>query len=426
MSQALSTPALHALYNLPGSESDARCIATLMSKTGMTRPVIEHLRFKPKTSAVARIVDAARAGSGAASRPWWFAAYAPSETDKAGKLLKRADRTGYPLFTALLPGDPRTSVFCGPIGLDRMLFKALAEIKTVGPRGHVDGAVLSYNPWRRVVFKRTDGDGQSSVVRVWADPPATAPFLWALHQLGAPVLPVTGMTQHSIEQPWITGGDFTGRLAANAATTGSLLPGVAKAVARLHSIDPADMVSMTQDALHSGMPGALGQKLAVPAANPVAALQGAANGLTCFMADLREPFETASDDVLRAIAENPGAAVLSHGDLSADQVVFEEDGAPLLIDFDRMKAAPIGYDLGGFVAVELLSGRDPVTVVALAEAYRHVPGAGAVTDESVCAWTAFHVLLRVTETFRNLDPDCVQHARQRIELARAVLRGKVE
>lgn len=426
MSQALTTPALHALYNLPGSESDARTIAALVSNTGMAQPIIEHLRFKPQTSAVARVVDAARAGSGGASQPWWFAAYAPSETDKAGKLLKRADRTGYPLFTALLPDDPRTSVFCGPIGLDRTLFKALAEVEAVDAHGYVRGAVLSYNPWRRVVFKRTDPYGQFSVVRVWAEPPATTPLLPALHQLGAPVLPVTGMTQHSIEQPWITGGDFTERSASDAVTDGALLPALAEAIARLHSIDPADMVSVTQDALHSGMLGARAQKLAVPGVDPVAALQGAANGLTCFMADLREPFETASDDVLRAIAENPGVAVLSHGDLSADQVVFGEDGAPLLIDFDRMKAAPIGYDLGGFAAVELLSGPDPVTVVALAEAYRHVPGAGAVTDESVCAWTAFHVLLRVTETFRNLEPDCVQHARQRIELARAVLRGTVE
>ncbi len=426
MSQALKTPVLNALYAQPGSESDIRSIATLVSNTGMTQPVIEHLRFKPETSAVARIVDAARDHSGAASQPWWFAAYAPSETNKAGKLLKRADQTGYPLFTALLPDDPRTSVFCGPIGLDRMLFKALAEAKAVDSHGYIAGTVLSYNPWRRVVFKRTDPAGQSSVVRVWAEPPVTAPFLPALHQLGAPVLPVTGMTQHSIEQPWITGGDFTERLAADAATGGALLPAIAEAVARLHSIDSAALVSMTQDVLHSGMPGARGQKLAVPGVNPVAALQGAGNGLTCFLADLRGSFETVSDDVLRAIAENPGHGVLSHGDLSADQVVLGEDGASLLIDFDRMKLAPIGYDLGDFAAVELLSGRNPATAIALAEAYRHVPGAGVVTDKSVRAWTAFHVLLRVTEAFRNLDPDCVNHARQRIDLAHAVLRGKVE
>ncbi len=461
MSQALKTPVLNALYARPGSESDARSLATLVANTGMAQPVIEHLRFKPETSAVARIVDAARDRSGAASQPWWFAAYAPSETNKAGKLLKRADQTGYPLFTALLPDDPRTSVFCGPIGLDRMLFKALAEIKAVDSRGRVDGTVLSYNPWRRVVFKRTGDSGESSVVRVWAEPPATAPLLPALHQLGAPVLPVTGMTQHSIEQPWITGGDFTERLAADVAATGGavsgattsdsgaagdkvsggsatgaaatvvlspsdLLPAVAEAVTRLHNIDPAALVSMTQEVLHSGMPGALGQKLAVPGVNPVTALQGAANGLTCFLADLRGRFETVADDVLRAIAENPGAAVLSHGDLSADQVVLGEDGAPLLIDFDRMKMAPIGYDLGDFAAVELLSGRDSSTAMALAEAYRRVPGTGVVTDESVRAWTAFHVLLRVTEAFRNLDPDCVNHARQRVDLAHAVLRGKVE
>lgn len=426
MSQALKTPVLNALYGQPGSESDARSIAMLIANTGMARPVIEHLRFKPETSAVARIVDAARDRFGAASQPWWFAAYAPSETNKAGKLLKRADQTGYPLFTALLPDDPRTSVFCGPIGLDRMLFKALAEIKAVDPRGQVDGTVLSYNPWRRVVFKRAGDSGESSVVRVWAEPPATAPLLSALHQLGAPVLPVTGMTQHSIEQPWITGGDFTERLASDVAAGGALLPAIAEAVARLHSIDPAAMVSMTQEVLHSRMPGARGQKLAVPGVNPVAALQSAGNGLTCFLDDLRGHFEDVSDDVLRAIAENPGAGVVSHGDLSADQVVLGEDGSPLLIDFDRMKMAPIGYDLGDFAAVEMLSGRNPATAIALAEAYRHVPGAGVVTDESVRAWTAFHVLLRVTEAFRNLDPDCINHARQRIDLAHAVLRGKVE
>ncbi|GAA2113649.1 aminoglycoside phosphotransferase family protein [Kocuria atrinae] len=426
MSQALKTPVLNALYAQPGSEADIRSIATLVSNTGMAQPVIEHLRFKPETSAVARVVDGGHSSSGAASQPWWFAAYAPSETNKAGKLLKRADQTGYPLFTTLLPDDPRTSVFCGPIGLDRMLFKALAEAKAVDSHGYVDGTVLSYNPWRRVVFKRDGVSGESSVVRVWAEPPATAPFLSALHQLGAPVLPVTGMTQHSIEQPWITGGDFTERLASDVAAGGALLPAIAEAVARLHSIDPAAMVSMTQEVLHSRMPGARGQKLAVPGVNPVAALQSAGNGLTCFLDDLRGHFEDVSDDVLRAIAENPGAGVVSHGDLSADQVVLGEDGSPLLIDFDRMKMAPIGYDLGDFAAVEMLSGRNPATAIALADAYRHVPGAGVVTDESVRAWTAFHVLLRVTEAFRNLDPDCINHARQRIDLAHAVLRGKVE
>lgn len=425
MSQALKTPVLNALYALPGSESDIRAIAALISNTGMTQPVIEHLRFKPETSAVARIVDAARDRSGATSQPWWFAAYAPSETNKAGKLLKRADQTGYPLFTALLPDDPRTSVFCGPIGLDRTLFKALPEAKAVDSHGSVDGTVLSYNPWRRVVFQRTGDSGESSVVRVWAEPPATAPFLPALHRLGAPVLPVTGITQHSIEQPWITGGDLRELLAAGGTASGSLMSDIAEAVARLHGIDPAAVVSTTQEVLHSGMPGARGQKLATPGVNPVAALQGAANGLTCFLADLRGSFQAVSGDVLRAIAENPGSAVLSHGDFSADQVVLGEDGAPLIIDFDRLKMAPIAFDLGDFAAVELLSGRDPATAVALAEAYRRTPGTGAVTDESMRAWTAFHILLRVTDAFRNLDPECAHHALQCIDLARAVLRGQV-
>lgn len=434
MKQAVKTPVLNALYARPGSEPDARTIASLVANTGMTEPTIEHLRFKPETSAVGRIVDAARNHSVAARQPWWFAAYAPSETEKAGKLLRRADETGYPLFTALLPDDPRTSVFCGPIGLDRMLFKALEEARAVDSRGRVAGTVLSYNPWRRLVFRRPNADGSSSVVRVWADPPATTPLLSALHHLGAPVLPVTGRTEHSVEQPWIAGGDFTRRLTTDPTAGTTLLPAVARVVARLHSINPTDLVSAAAAggasdvpgrAGATGIPGFSGQMPRIPGVDPAGALRSAASGLTCFLAPVRASFEAVADHVLRGIANNPGKDVLSHGDLSADQVVLEENGSPVLIDFDRLKVAPVAYDLGDFTAVELLSGRDPSTAVALAEAYRQAPGASTVSDEAVHAWTAFHILLRVSEAFRNLDPDCVIQARQRIELARAVLRGEM-
>lgn len=437
MKQAVKTPILNALYARPGSERDTRTIASLLANTGMAAPTIEHLRFKPGTSAVARIVDAARKNSDAANQPWWFAAYSPSETEKAGKLLRRADETGFPMFTALLPDDPRTSVFCGPIGLDRMLFKALEEVRAVDSRGQVAGTVLSYNPWRRLVYRRTGADGSSSVVRVWAEPPATTPLLSALHRLGAPVLPVIGKTEHSVEQPWITGGDFTQRLSSDPTAGTTLLPAVARAVARLHSIDPADLASAISDGPAPGVSGSpghsgavgitepTGEMPSVPGVDPAAALRSAANGLTCFLANLRAEFEAVADHVLRSIAEHPSKNVLSHGDLSADQVVLDENGAPVLIDFDRLKVAPAAYDLGDFTAVELLSGRHPSTAAALAEAYRQAPGAGTVSDRAVHAWTAFHILLRVSEAFRNLDPDCVIQAQQRIELARAVLRGEM-
>ena len=182
MKQSSRSPVLDALFDQPGTEINARAISELVARTGMKRPVIRHVRFKPEVSVVARIVDAA--GDDSADQPWWFVSYSPSETNKAGKLLKRAAETGYPVFSALLPEDPRTSLFCGPIGLDRMLFKPLKETDAVGPGGQISGTVLSYNPWRRVVFRKVRTDGSVSVVRVWAEPPTIAPLLTGLPGAG--------------------------------------------------------------------------------------------------------------------------------------------------------------------------------------------------------------------------------------------------
>ncbi|WP_270263463.1 phosphotransferase family protein [Kocuria marina] len=419
MKQSSRSPVLDALYDQPGTEINARAISELVARTGMKRPVIRHVRFKPEVSVVARIVDAA--GDDSADQPWWFVSYSPSETNKAGKLLKRAAETGYPVFSALLPEDPRTSVFCGPIGLDRMLFKPLKETDAVGPGGQISGTVLSYNPWRRVVFRKVRTDGSVSVVRVWAEPPTIAPLLAGLPGAGVPVLPVIGWTGHSIEQPWLDGGDLAGRVAEQPRERDALLPGVARALASVHGVDPTALVSVARRELsprgHAGEPH-------LPGVAAEQALGAASNGLACFPGSLRESFDAVAEAVLRVLADQRGPDVVSHGDFSADQVVLGGDDSPYLIDFDRLKLAPVGYDLGSFVAVEMLSGRDSATAAALVESYREVPGTGDASATSVRAWTAFHLLLRVAELFRNLDPHCVEHARDRIELARMVLAGR--
>lgn len=320
-------------------------------------------------------------------------------------------------------------MFCGPIGLDRALFKVLQNMDSLDQSGRVKGTVLSYNPWRRLVFKKEHEDGRASVVRVWAEPPATVAFLPALEELGAPVLPVLGMTQHSVEQPWISGGDFTARLVAASELSGreseELLRSVAQTLARLHGIDPTELLALTNRRMDSSVPGAFGRALRLPGINPVASLNGASNGVAYLNPGLLSEFETVADRVIREIAENPGQAVVSHGDLSADQVVVGEDGSPRLIDLDRLKAAPAGYDLGDFAAVEILEGRSSSSAVALADAYREFVSGRPVSNRAVRAWTAFHILLRVTDAFRNLEPDCVTQARHRIDLARAVLQGEM-
>lgn len=405
-------PALAPLFAPAGSTRDARAVRALLRRTELSEPRLEYLRYKPGLSAVARVVGAA--GTGSAAQPWWFAAYAPAAAAKAGKIVHRAQRHGYPLYSATLPDQPGTWIHCGPLGLDRQLFRVLASEHAVDSRGRLRGTVLSYNPWRRVVFGRVDAAGRPVVLRVWADRPAGAALLPALHDLGAPVLPVHRLGEHVVEHPWVRGEDLARVLGA--AERDARLPdpavlrATAEVLARLHRIGPATLAAAAEGGVNR-----------LPEVTPAAALKAAGDGVCAYLAGHRGAFEDAVAAVLDTVRRCPEAPVVAHGDFSADQVVLDAHGTPVLIDLDRVMAAPACYDLGSFAAVELLAGRSGDTARALVHRYRQVRGPDAAPHAAVLAWAAFHVLLRVGESFRALDPDCVADAGRRIRLARHLL-----
>lgn len=425
-------PDLTALFAPAGDIPGSLAVRELLRRTGLPTPRLEHLRYKPGFSAVARVVAGSEEPSAARTQPWWLAAYAPAAAVKAEKIARRAGRRGYPLHTAELPGRDGARLFCGPVGLDRQLFSALAAEGVVAASGRVSGEVLSYNPWRRVVLARTDPQGRPTVLRVWAQRPPAAVLLPALHRLGAPVLPVHRLGERAVEQPLVDGEDLA-RSLRTAHRDGrrpdpAVLTATAGALARLHTIRPAAVTSS---------PRADGRGL--PALDVAAALTAAGDGVAAFPvrpggpcgdggharpAELCAAFEEASAAVLGAVHRFDEIPVTSHGDFSADQVVVNERGTPVLIDLDRVMLAPACYDLGSFAAVELLAGRSPDTARVVAERYRRLRGADAAPRAAVSAWTAFHVLLRVGEPFRALDPDHTTEAARRIDLARRLLRGK--
>lgn len=412
-----AVPVLETLLDPQGPHAPA-VRALLAREPGAPRPArLEHLRYKPDTSVVARVVGEP------GGQPWWFAAHAPALADKAEKIAKRAAESGYPLAAAEVPGHPGLRLQAGPVGLDKALFKPLARAGIVDDRGAALGTVLSYNPFRRLVLRRSGGfpgwPGDSTVVRIWCRVPAAACLIAPLHAAGVRVLPAEGFTDSGIVQPWAAGGDLDTALAAPAGAAGGspagsapapgpLLADVAAALAGLHAVD------LTRpEVRRAGLPGV----------DVAGALAAARDGVAAGLPELVGEFDAAVADVRSALADRESAAapVLVHGDFSADQIVLDAAGAPWIIDLDRMGTAPAGYDLGGFAAVEILRGRGDEHAASLLAAYRRQPGSAAVTAAQATAWTAFHLLLRVAEPFRDLAPDCRDRGRERIAAARRCL-----
>lgn len=393
---------------VPGGPAGPEVAALLAGEAAApTPPRLEHLRYKPGTSVIARVVG------DQGTQPWWFAAHARDQRDKTHKIAERAAESGYPLAAGELAGDAGVRILSGPIGLDKNLFKPLRRTGLVGADGRIAGTVLSYNPWRRVVLRRTGGfpgwPGDAAVVRIWAAPPASARLLAPLHAADVPVLPARTLGADGIEQPWAPGGDLDTALAAFGGLSASGLSArVGSALARLHAVD-ADRPEI--------------RRARLPRVDARRALDAARDGVAAGLPGLLAEFDLAAVAVHRELTAHDRPNVLVHGDFSADQVVLDADGVPWIIDLDRMGTAPAGYDLGSFAAVEILRNRAADSAGDLLAAYRAHPQSAPVGEDEVRAWTAFHLLLRVTEPFRDLDPDCRERGRKRIDAARDQLAG---
>lgn len=370
-------------------------------------PRLEHLRYKPGRSVVARVMGGAQ--------PWWLAVRSSRSADKAAKDRARAAETGFSLIDADVPGYAGLRLLAGPVGLDRNLSKRLRRGGLVDDAGGVHGTVLSFNPWRRLVLRRETSNGTGpggeagppTVLRLWDSAPASADLLAPLHAAGVAVLPAR-RTRAGLEQPWASGGDLERLLAvAGSGHEAALaLERAGEAVAGLHAA-----LGRVPDLTEAGL----------SRVDPARALAAARDGVDAVMPDLLPAFDLAGERVLRTLAADRGPGVLLHGDLSADQAVRDDRGGVRLIDLDRLAVGPAGCDLGGFAAVELIRGRGTRAAEALVDAYEGRVDVDAVTDAALGAWTAYHLLLRVAEPFRALAPEFREQGAARIERANVVV-----
>ncbi|WP_101586990.1 phosphotransferase [Brevibacterium jeotgali] len=386
---------------------------------------LEHLRYKPGYSLVARTVPDAQ------EPPRWLVLFGPESRDKISNLRRAAKRSGIRLVDAPVPRHPDCTLLSGPIGADLRLRRRLRAVRRLVHRdGSPRGRVLAYNPWKRLVqiaeSPRVDGavvaDGEV-VVKVSAaeDDAADDAVVRVLRNLaaqGVPVLEPCAAPAPGVQIfPVMPGGDLAralgataaeARASASAGASGAasadgdrLLTETAEALAALHTADRRRV----DRALESTGP--------LCEIDPAARVAGARDAIIAFAPALVAAFDAVAHSVLRSFEDAP--PVVLHGDFSTDQVLLGD--RVLLNDFDRVSAGAPGFDLGSFAAVELLADR-AATIDPFLDAYA---SAGGRTPIDVPVWTALHVLLRCSEPVRDLVPDPVDEVERRIWLADALV-----
>ena len=411
---------------------------------------LEHLRYKPGYSLLARVVPADD------GPPSWFALFAPEARDKVSKLRRGAKKSGIPLIDIPMPGHPDVTLLSGPIGADLRLRRRLRAVRGLVDReGTPQGEVLAYNPWKRIVqvvdSPRVDGDvaadgeviAKVSAASATEADDAVARVLADLAVQGVPVLePVAVPTPGTQLLPYVRGGDLA-RLLEGASAAGVPAAEVTAASDVATEVStagvsagrvPTDGESAGTDCDRTALLAETGEALALlhgadrarverslGEAGPLrtvdasARLTGARNAVVTAAPHLQTMFDRVAGAVADAWEDTD--PVLLHGDFSADQVLVGD--RILLNDLDRVCVGAAGFDLGSFAAVELLADRAH-TIDPFITAYAQVSGESPV---GVYGWTALHVLLRCTDPVRDLMPGHIDEVARRIELAEDLVDG---
>ena len=334
------------------------------------RPVrAARLRIKPRTSLVVGLDDTAGHPAG------WLRILWPISHNKAARTRREAGELGLETAEHEL-GELLAQT--GPLPADPKLLKRIAAATASGKLGRWEASqVLRYNPLRRVVVR----DGMR-VVRVATSRDRGVAFDRFIAGVvetplrlddgtldGVSVHAFTGDQDLSdlLGESWLSraASDSDGSWLSRAVSDsdGSWLSRAASEASgpcRNHPATDRDPTQSTPDPvraagamlarLHAaGVPGDLARSLALRASDPVA--QGLAHA-----ALLDELAPGLAERMRRVVARFPGAAsampVLSHGDLSPDQVLTTRAGDRVwLTDFDRACLAPRAVDLGSFLAV---------------------------------------------------------------------------
>ena len=355
------------------------------------RPVrAARLRIKPRTSLVVGLDDAAGHPAG------WLRILWPISHNKAARTRREAGELGLETAEHEL-GELLAQT--GPLPADPKLLKRIAAATASGKLGRWEASqVLRYNPLRRVVVR----DGMR-VVRVTTSRDRGVAFDRFIAGVVETPLRLDDGTLDGVSVHAFTGAqDLAGLLAGNPPSRPSDESWLSRAVSdsdgswlsravsdsdgswlsraasdsdgswlsraaseasgpcRNHPATDRDPTQSTPDPIRAagamlarlhaaGVPDDLARSLALRAPDPVA--QGLAHA-----ALLDELAPGLAERMRRVVARFPGAAsaipVLSHGDLSPDQVLTTRTGDRVwLTDFDRACLAPRAVDLGSFIAV---------------------------------------------------------------------------
>ena len=328
------------------------------------RPVrAARLRAKPQTSLVVGLDGPDGQPSG------WVRFLWPISHDKAARTLREAGEVGL-VTTERELGE--LLVQSGPLAADPKLVRRLDDAAVSGLLGQWEASqVLRYNPLRRLVIR----DGMR-VVRVAAeDGHGIGLDRFIEGVVDAPARLDDG-TQAGISVQAFTGGANLEELPGPDQQRLSHAAGAQ--LARLHAAPvPADLAQSLD-----------------PCTDP--AQQGLAHA-----ALLDELAPELAQRMRRVVALLPAPApavpVLSHGDLSPDQVLTTRDGGQVwLTDFDRACLAPRAVDLGSFLSV--------LDAGTLLDGYRD--GGGQLPPRDQLRWaTAASLVLRAADPLRRASRD---------------------
>ena len=343
------------------------------------RPVrAARLRIKPRTSLVVGLDDTAGHPAG------WLRFLWPISHNKAARTRREAGELGLETAEHEL-GE--LLVQTGPLPADPKLLTRIAAATASGKLGRWEASqVLRYNPLRRVVVR----DGMR-VVRVATSRDRGVAFDRFMAGVVETPRRLDGGDLDGVSVHAFTGDlDLAGLLAGNppsrpsdesrlsraasdsdeswlsravSDSDGSWLSRAASEASgpcRNHPATDRDPTQSTPDPIRAAgamlarlhaaeVPDDLARSLALRAPDPAA--QGLAHA-----ALLDELAPGLAERMRRVVARFPGAAsaipVLSHGDLSPDQVLTTRTGDRVwLTDFDRACLAPRAVDLGSFIAV---------------------------------------------------------------------------
>lgn len=352
----------------------------------LQRPVrAARLRIKPEVSVLVSLTDRSTGLTVGWARLLWPVSH--SKAAQAERLAASLGLAQSPVTRSLEEG---LLLQCGAVLTDPKLAEPLAQATELGVLGTWEARdVLRYNPSRRLVLRdgatvlrlRTDGGGPADEV----------------HRALSGRLPVPGLLDSqavaqcegrlSVQQ-WCGDtnlADFYADDAGGAASAQGLKEAtrrVGALLAALHSCAgqlPADLV---------------GRLPHQPAGSRELA-EVHARQLDVLAPELARRVRAVGDMLPSHLSGTP---VLTHGDASPDQVLYERSSGRIwLTDFDRVRLAPAATDLGSYLAMAPASqGR------ALLEGYaEHGPVPAA---EQLGVAVARSRLARLADPLRHADP----------------------